>query len=272
MANNFLRFKLLMLSRASSMEIYTAAREIFATLRAYPTAKIADALNVEAFMDGAFSAKSNADVADTIKREAVITGETEVKCESNVALTQSAMVDIEGDLQGEALATIYGGINARSNIVIDAEFVCSPKVLKKEYKPVIREEENLDLTISANVANLLKVAIEAITKELPVEVSHKLANSVLCEAVITGETEVKCESNVAIPIDYEVRSLSTGDISVSVKMSAPLNAFAEGGITEEVACNPTLLKRARLSDFSSQRLSDLQEMTLSDLKYKEINL
>lgn len=269
MANNYLRYKYYLITRAAADEIYTAVQEIFMKMGVKPGAETAPSQKAAIHFTNTEEMKINASVAELLKHGAAIslkggaTGDMKV----SDSTSKEARIGTAFDLLSEMKLN-----SAHSSAINEKTAYClavTAKVMKKMFYP------DIPVVFDTTFEPMLEVG-DSVIVEHQNEMSFNMrSDATKLSAPI--ETEARSENafkeqaavSEATPINHEVRIgvLIPSQVAISVLEGI---SFA---INEKTACcfetGVTMFRRTLLADFDEKQLSEMDTKTFSQLSYVE---
>lgn len=252
MANNFLRFKMLMLSRASSQDIFTEAESIFATSKFKATAELANLIKSGFKIDAEALSDFSASLAELLKIGFQIDG--------NVAFTN------EGHLANSTNRN-RRSVKIGGNVGIDFR----GSLAKKIFYPVYNEHFNIGLNLSPHVTNeLIPLAMKTSVNNLFVKSTSKTATPLRTRAKANGSNLMTAEPSSASVLKIKAKADGSLEITLEPKEKDAVNAKIDSNIATNFDSKVVLFVKTKLTDFNTQTLNSLDGVSLSELKYNEI--
>ena len=269
MANNYLRYKYYLITRAAADEIYTAVQEIFMKMGVKPGAETAPSQKAAIHFTNTEEMKINASVAELLKHGAFISlkGDAAVDMKVSDSTGEEARIGTAFDLLSEMKLN-----GAHSSAIDEKTAYClfvTAKVMKKMFYP------DIPVAFDTTFEPMLEVGDSVIAEH-----QNKMSFNMRSDAAKLSapiETEARSENafkgqtavSEATPINHEVRIgvLIPSQVAISVLEGI---SFA---IDEKTAycfeTGVTMFRRTLLADFDEKQLSEMDTKTFSQLSYVE---
>lgn len=269
MANNYLRYKYYLITRAAADEIYTAVQEIFMKMSVKPGAETAPSQKAAIHFTNTEEMKINASVAELLKHGVLIslkggaTGDMKIS-DSTV---EEARIGTAFDLLSEMKLNI-----AHSFAIDEKTAYCltvTAKVMKKMFYP------DIPVAFDTTFEPMLEVG-DSVIAEHQNEMSFnmrsdaaKLSTPIETEARSENAFKEQAAVSEATPINHEVRIgvLIPSQVAISVLEGISFTINEKTAYCFETGV--TMFRRTLLADFDEKQLSEMDTKTFSQLSYVE---
>lgn len=269
MANNYLRYKYYLITRAAADEIYTAVQEIFMKMGVKPGAETAPSQKAAIHFTNTEEMKINASVAELLKHGAFIslkggaTGDMKVSDSTG----EEARIGTAFDLLSEMK------LNSAHSSAIDGKtaycLAVTAKVMKKMFYPDIpvvfdaAYEPTFEVGDSVITGHQNKMSFnmrsDAAKLSAPIETEARSENAFKEQATVSEATPINHEAQIGVLISSQAAISFLDGISSAIDEKT---AYC-------LKMGVTMFRRTILADFDEKQLSEMDIKTLSQLLYVE---
>lgn len=269
MANNYLRYKYYLITRAAADEIYTAVQEIFMKMGVKPGAETAPSQKAAIHFTNAEEMKINASVAELLKH--------------------GAFISLKGGATGDMKVSDSTGEEARIGTAFD---LLSEMKLNSVHSSAIDEKTAYCLAVTAKVMKKMFYPDISVAFDTTFEPMLEVGDSVIAEHQNEMSFNMRSDAaKLSAPIETEARSENAFKEQAAVSEATPINhevrigvlipsqvaiSVLEGisfAINEKTAycfeTGVTMFRRTLLADFDEKQLSEMDTKTFSQLSYVE---
>lgn len=270
MANNYLRYKYYLITRASAVEVETAVQEIFASLGFYPKAKLASAVNTALDLEIDVLTDFTTLLADVLRTVIPMAGTLDMEPSAKLSDVIDTEPQVLGMMHGVSFGgkvdeTIHAGITPSADLALSA----SVYLLRHVYSLVLNWSASNEIRAHPVLKETIKTGAKAETVG-SITAYPKSTTPIKTEILTDGTMNIQAEISVAELLKTEPQVLGMGDIEALARaigaMRTQPKVNGELGVTPGI----TLYKIAQLSDYDDETLADMDDMSLDALDYIEI--
>lgn len=270
MANNFLRYKYYLITRASAVELETAVEEIFGTLGFFPKAKLANAMSFNTDFKGDFVTEFTALLLTLLKTEIPMEMKGAVEPTAKISESMKTEPQLMGmmhgvSFEGKVSETEHTGMNTSADMALSASIY----LLRHVYSIVLNWTASNEIRAHPVLKDTLKTGAK--TEIIGTITAYPKSTTPIKTGLLAdGTMTVEAELSVADLLKTEPRIVCTGNIEALAQAieTARTQPKVDGalGVTPGI----TLYKISQLSDYDSETLDDMDSMSLDALDYIEI--
>lgn len=270
MANNFLRYKLYLVTRASAIEVETAVEEIFGEFGFFPKAKVANAVSFNTDFTGDFVTEFTALLAEALNPEIPI----EIKEDVKPTAKLSEAIDTEPQVFGMMHGVAFGGKvsnTAKTGMQTGADMAVSASIylLRHVYSLVLNWTASNEIRAHPTVKATAKAGAKA---EIVGTVTAVLKSTtpIKTEIFADGTMSVEAGFSVTDLLKTEPQVFGQGDIEALAQAIATERTEPTVNGDLDVKSGISLFKIAQLSDYDEETLDEMDSMSLDALDYIEL--
>lgn len=270
MANNFLRYKLFLISRASYEEIVTAVKEIFARAEVTPLGKIDGANHIEISFESELGVDTSASVAAMMQTLARIDGECLVKGITKLSGSEKTSAVIDGSVNiRNGKAHVLQGFNAKASPTMNFKFGASARVYREIFYPAIRILNSLGVSSNPSARSSVSAKASGTRAELGVKPEIDVSDTQRAKISSHSDAFVLLEANVLQPSATGVHGLILLPFAPLASLPQVQAPKISANIENSLSGKANLYILTFLSDYDDLYLSEMDDSDLRSLDYKE---